>query len=295
VTRSMTWSHLTAVRLQGLSHQKQILALARLAESRSTSGDFSTGEIATLLSEIALPPPSRISNVFLRLEQDQFLVRSELAGRWRLTPLGREQSLELLNEMDMAAVLAESALNSGSALGHTLHPVIDPSMAPPELLLPLRAFLADYPFESNVFAMTRFPDKPGATGDPLAKALEIARTTCKSHGLTLHLASDRMIVDDLWANVSAHMWACRYGIAIFENQTGSGVNYNLTIEVGGMLMSGRRCALLKDKSVPALPTDLVGKIYKSVDLTQRRTIADSLHAWLRADLDLGTCPGCKAT
>jgi len=64
------------------------------------------------------------------------------------------------------------------------------------------------------------------------------------------------------------MWACRYGIAFFENTHDNGLNYNLTIEVGGMLLSGRRCALLKDQTVPAMPTDLVGQIYKSVDLVE---------------------------
>jgi hypothetical protein len=55
--------------------------------------------------------------------------------------------------------------------------------------------------------MTRFPDEQDeANPDPLGPALEIARDACASHGLEFHLASDRMIVDDLWANVAAHMW-----------------------------------------------------------------------------------------
>jgi len=51
-----------------------------------------------------------------------------------------------------------------------------------------------------------------------------------------------------------------------------GVNYNLTIEVGGMLMTGRRCALLKDSSIERLPTDLVGQIYKPVELQKPSTV-----------------------
>ena len=58
------------------------------------------------------------------------------------------------------------------------------------------------------------------------------------------LGNDRKIVDDLWANVAAHMWACKYGIRFFEDRRGRGVNYNLSIEVGGMLTTGRRLALL---------------------------------------------------
>ena len=141
--------------------------------------------------------------------------------------------------------------------------------------------------------MTRFPDQPAHhDADPVAAALSAARIACRQHGLAFHLASDRMIVDDLWANVAAHMWACRYGIAFFEDRRGRGINYNLTIEVGGMLMSGRRLALLKDTSIERLPTDLVGKIYKSIDLECPDEAASVIHVWLRDDLGLGRCPQC---
>jgi len=42
------------------------------------------------------------------------------------------------------------------------------------------------------------------------------------------------------------MWAGRYGIGFFEDRRARGINYNLTIEVGGMLVMGRRLALLRD-------------------------------------------------
>jgi hypothetical protein len=99
-------------------------------------------------------------------------------------------------------------------------------------------------------------------------------------------ASDRQIVDDFWANVTAHMWACRYGVAFFENRADRGINYNLTIEVGSMLVLGRRIAILKDTTVGALPTDLTGRIYKSVNLAKPTTVKDALKAWATADLNL---------
>jgi len=52
------------------------------------------------------------------------------------------------------------------------------------------------------------------------------------------------MVDDLWANVAAHMWWSKYGIDFFEDRRGGGLNYNLVTEIGGMLVTGRRCALL---------------------------------------------------
>jgi hypothetical protein len=93
-----------------------------------------------------------------------------------------------------------------------------------------------HPFETNVFGMTRFPDtsETGKQPDPVVPALKAAREVCRLHGLQFHLASDRAIVDDLWANVAAHMWASQYGIAFFEDRRDRGMNYNLTLEVGSM-------------------------------------------------------------
>ena len=122
--------------------------------------------------------------------------------------------------------------------------------------------------------------------------MEVARDACATHGLEFHLASDRAISDDLWTNVSGHMWASKYGIAFFEDRRGRKLNYNLTIEVGGMLIAGRRCALLKDTSIKKLPTDLVGRIYKEVDLDEVTGVADALHSWIREDLGLGACSEC---
>jgi len=140
--------------------------------------------------------------------------------------------------------------------------------------------------------MTRFPVTNQTELDPVSSAIDVARAACDAHGLEFHLASDRAIVDEQWANVAAHMWASKYGIAFFEDRQSRGVNYNMTIEVGAMVMTGRRCALLKDKSIETMPTDLVGKIYKSVDLDEMGTVADALHHWLRDDLGLSRCSAC---
>ncbi len=89
------------------------------------------------------------------------------------------------------------------------------------------------------------------------------------------------------------MWASQYGLAFFENRKKKGLNYNLTIEVGSMLMTGRRCGLVKDRSIDRMPTDLVGQIYKSVDFDKPNTVRNALHQWIRDDLNLGTCVHCS--
>ena len=166
------------------------------------------------------------------------------------------------------------------------------AFAPPGLLQSLRKFLDLHPFETNVFAMTRFASSESTETDPIGPAINASREACAMHGLELHLASDRAILDDLWANVTAHMWASRYGLAFFEDLVKKGLNYNLTIEVGGMLTTGRRCALLRDTSVTAMPTDLVGQIYKSVDIGNPVAVGALVHIWIRDDLDLGACRSC---
>ena len=125
--------------------------------------------------------------------------------------------------------------------------------------------------------MTRFPSKKAdGKSDPVAKALKAAESVCEQHGLKFHLASEKQIVDDLWANVAAHMWGCRYGIAFFETVSDKGLNYNLNIEVGSCLVLGRRLALLKDESLKVMPTDLVGHIYHEVNLDKPSTVTKRL-------------------
>jgi hypothetical protein len=58
-------------------------------------------------------------------------------------------------------------------------------------------------------------------------------------------------------------------------------------EVGAMIMTGRRVALLKDGSIEKMPTDFVGMIYKSVDLEDFSTVRDRVKDWLKDDLRIG--------
>lgn len=283
-----------ALRVQQLPLVDQVLALGRLAEARAESGRFGPNAIDGLFDAFGLPRPAKVSNVFLRLEQQGHLSRlKDGRSMWRLTPVGRARSTALIDDLDLAALVAEAATERPPLFGRMSHPLIPPSLAPPEILTPLRVFLEAHPFDLNVFGMTRFPDEQQESDlDPLAAVLEAVRAACAAHGLEFHLASDRMIVDDLWANVAAHMWACHYGIAFFEDRKRRGINYNLTTEVGGMLVAGRRVALLKDRSIEHLPTDLIGKIYKSVDFDDLEATVRVVHVWLRDDLRLSPCPKC---
>src|SRR5882724_12001592 len=221
------------VRLQKMGLAEQAIVLARFAQARGLDGQFTPKELERLFVDSSLPKPVNISDTVAKLRGKGLLTQGTRKGTWRMTPLGRQSSLGLLSDLDLAAFSAESA-SAMSVLGEIAHTVVPPSLAPPSLIPGLRRFLDAHPFERNVFGMTRFPDtKECATAsDPVEPALKIAREVCYEHGLEFHLASDRAINDDLWANVAAHMWASQYGIGFFENRTKEGLNYNLTIEVG---------------------------------------------------------------
>jgi len=280
------------VRLQRMGFKEQALILSRLAQARSQAGEFTPKQLEAMFEDGSLPKPGNTSDVIAKMGRQGLLTKGRQNGFWKITPLGRQTSIELLPDLDLAAFSAES-LDSSSFLGQVAHTVVPPALAPPGLIPLLRPFLEAHPFETNVFGMTRFPDSGGSKiGDPISSALQIAREACQLHGLQFHLASDRAIHDDLWTNTAAHMWASQYGIGFFEDRVKEGLNYNLTIEIGSMLITGRRCALLKDRSLKDMPTDLVGKIYRSVDFGKPKTISDSLHAWMRDDLNLGRCSAC---
>jgi hypothetical protein len=266
---------------------QQVLAVGRLTQGRAASGLFAPREIDEMFDSIGLPRAAKISNVLAALKAKGLLTRVKggTGAVWKLTPEGTAQAEALATDMDLAVLLAEAEGPGATFLGETAHPVIPPSLAPPALIKPLHAFLEEYPFERNVFGMTRFPGKTTAGKiDPIAPALKAAKAVCEKHGLVFHLASDRSIVDDLWPNVAAHMWGCRYGIAFFEALTAKGLNYNLNIEVGSCLVLGRRLALLKDPSVKAMPTDLVGHIYHDVKLARPSTVTKSLDGWIKSSL-----------
>ena len=280
-------------RVQALDLTDQGLVLGTILEGRGGDGRFAPTDLADLFDEIGLPRPPHLSNLLAALARRGLAGRGRLGrGRWRLTPDGRDRARQLLTADQMLQLAREAAVHASAVLGGAVHPTLPPWLAPPDLEHRIATFLETHPFSSNVFAMTRFPAGDQAVPDPVRHAIESAREACRSHGLELHLASDHAIVDTLWGNVAAHMWASKYGIAFFEDLLGRGINYNLAIEVGAMLIAGRRTALLRDPSVAAMPTDLVGQIYKRVEMNDPAAVSEALHGWASADLGLPRCAAC---
>ena len=264
----------------------RVLAVATLLAQRHPDGIFTPAAINAAFDAFRVPPPSNTSQSLSQLRGRGFVMKRQEGG-WSVTPRGETQVTDLLGQ------LPDSALPSGrepAELGDGGHAVIPPFFAPAKWGAGISSFLGRHPFDTNVFCMTRFPS--GEELDPVREVVTTARTALAAHGLTLHLASDANIEDDLWSNVAAYLWACRYGLALFEDRVGRGMSYNLVIEVGAMLATGRRCALLKDSTQPDLPTDLVGHIYRPVDFGDLEGVSANLHQWVANDLGFGKCRSC---
>ena len=214
-----------------------------------------------------------------------------------MTPIGQSSAAELIGKFDYQQIEAEMAGTPGAEYAQEKHAVIPPSFAPPKWQQGITRLLEKFPFETNVFLMTRFPKLTEAElPDPVAGAIEVLRRAVAQHGLHLHLASDRQAEDEIFGNVVAHMWACQFGIGLLEDrgENQAGLNDNVLIELGSMLVTGRRCAILKDRAAPHPPSDLSSQIYKTVNFDDLGSIAKATHRWLADDLMLGTCAGCPA-
>lgn len=258
--------------------------LGQLAGLRRGTKRFAVADVGALAKAFRIPALGNVSSSLGRLRDAGFVVRLDGAQPWAVTPLGERRVGEVLEALPLARIEAELADTPGAEVGEAPHRLIPASLAPPRWNDAIRRLLDRYPFETNVFCMTRFPAE--IDEDPLAPLIPELRALFLAHGLTLHLASDRQSDDEIFGNVAAHMWACQYGIGLLEDRAGRGLNYNVVIELGAMLITGRRCALLKDVTCPPLPTDFVGHIYKSVDLSSRRQLLDKTSEWIEHDLGM---------
>jgi len=214
-----------------------------------------------------------------------YLIKS--GKKYAVSPLGRAFVGTLLGKTDLKKLVVSSKEYSGSLFGNAIHSVVPPEMCPAIWAGAIQRLLREHPFETNVFLMTRYPPEgKSSESDIVAEVIPYLRETVSKWGLELHLASDRQLVDDIHGNVAAHMWACRFGIGVFEDRLGLGLNYNVLSEVGAMLMTGRRCALLKDRTAPGMPSDIGGKIYKPVELTNKQQVIEIVSRWCKEDLGL---------
>jgi hypothetical protein len=284
-----------ALRLQLLpSTTKKVLVGASLVASQQ-EGRFTVGDLRGLFERLAIPVPNNL-NASLNTLKGRELVYSlpSIAGAWTLTPLGIREADDLMGSLDPTALELGSV---GAEFAHVRQTVIPWWAAPPRWQIGIRRLTERHPFETNVFIMTRFPSEGAPESppddDPVRLAISTIRSALEPYGLTAHTAADGLLEDDLLTNVGSYMWGSKYGIGILEDRVGRGLNYNAVIELGGMVLTGRRCALLRDdvtgddgEPLVRMPTDLTGHVYKSVNLDDPETVAQAVQRWASDDLGL---------
>jgi hypothetical protein len=273
----------------------RVLTLARVVGSREGDGRFTPGEIAGVFDALRLPSPGNVSQELSRLRDEGLVMRRRSSASWSLTPEGDVAVESLVGKVDSAAVEAEQVATGSAQLAGGEYPLLPPEMAPARFLPAVRRVCEVAPFARSVFCMTRFPAE-GHADDPVVGAIEALRTALDRHGLVLRLASDRRAGDEVLENVAAHMWGCKYGIALLETRdprpdANRELNDNVLIEVGAMLATGRRCALLKDIQAPRLPTDFVAQIYTTLDVSDPDAVAAAADSWVVEDLGFRPAPG----
>ena len=273
-----------ALQIQQLGgYAEQTLVLTHVAELQSAGASACPADVRRTFVQLRLPPPSNVSQYLATLAR-QRLVMQPGRGRWAATPAGVDRIRDLMADADETALRRLARHAPEPVFGDAPHHLLPPELAPAAFQTGIGRFLSGHPFDCNVLCMSRFAR---AQDDPIRAAIDVCRRTCAEAGLEMHLASDRVVEDLLFGNVAAAMWASRFGIAVFEDRLGQGLNYNVVLEVGAMLATGRRCLLLKDVTLDRLPTDLVGHVYQPIHLQDPATTATAVAHWIREDLGLG--------
>lgn len=264
------------------SYVDQTLVLAHVAQLRSQDRTISPRGIEDTFLNLRIPLPSNVSQNLAILSKRGLMLRLA-PGRWALTPEGKEAIRQLMAGVKDSALREYDTPGSEALLGDAPHYLLSPDLAPAKFQSGISRFREGHPFERNVFLISR---SPRDEADPVGPAIETCRSACEDAGMEMHVATDRAVEELLFGNIAAAMWACQYAVALFEDHRGEGVNTNVALEVGGMLITGRQCLLLKDDTVERLPTDLVGHLYQPVDITNHNALSETVTRWLGSDLGL---------
>jgi hypothetical protein len=244
----------------------------------------STNVLVTFLSQSGMPdifvidsrsrPPMSIEAFSRQVAAER---NAPIAVAFALDPIGTDSTTKAATRTRIAIELAKEA-DQKQVLGR-----LGDLSGYMHLEAQLRTFLADHPDpDKNVFIMMRFVDTKQFTD------LHSAITTALSaHGLHGVRADDREYHPDLWSNVETYMLGCSHGIAVFEDFEVRGHNPNVALELGFMRARHKRCLILKERTLPSVPTDVVGALYKAFDkFNIGPTVKAQVDRWITVDLRL---------
>jgi hypothetical protein len=153
---------------------------------------------------------------------------------------------------------------------------------PPQIREKVKEFKTKHKDKTTAFIMTRFSDKHTKTIKTIRKILD-------DNNIIGHIANapGGEYHGNLFPNIQVYLHGCDFGIAIYDDILGLSspdsepiINANLSLEVGYMLALQKEVALLKDKSLSRLNSDLNEKIYILFDMTNPSGLKDDLLKWL---------------
>ncbi|WIT11117.1 nucleotide-binding protein [Paucibacter sediminis] len=156
--------------------------------------------------------------------------------------------------------------------------------APSHVRNGLLSFFADNPdYGKNCFLIMPFRESL-----QLQQVHETLRETLATFDLKLLRADDHVYSENLFTNIEVFMHGCRFGISVIERMQTEQHNANVALEVGYMLGLKKDVCLLKERTVPALPSDLQGRLYTEFDMfAVPQTVRASVGRWLRDRRILG--------
>lgn len=147
----------------------------------------------------------------------------------------------------------------------------------------IERFMDDHPdYEKNVFVIMRFSDTA-----QMKQIYEAIAGALRERGMSAIRADARDYTGELWSNIEVYLTGCKYGIAVFEDIDVRSFNPNVALELGYMMARKKRCLLLKEVRLPALPVDVVHRLYKPFD---SYAIADTVKRQVRTWVDIDLRP-----
>nr|WP_195461820.1 hypothetical protein [Alistipes sp. D31t1_170403_E11] len=134
----------------------------------------------------------------------------------------------------------------------------------------------DYPGKKIAFIIMRF-----GTGKAYDSIVASIRKVLEPYDIVALRADDKEYHDDLFPNILTYIYACDFGIAIYENIIDNKHNPNVALEVGIMFGLGKKVCLLKQRGTE-MYSDITGKLYKEFDIQDiEETITSSLNKWVK--------------
>jgi hypothetical protein len=226
----------------------------------------------------------------LRIDSEAANVSEEPSGASVSFGLG---AFDVLAESKLLVQTIENGNLRACTLAGLMYRAVDSEFADEEVSAPISTLAQPHPPEIAM-SLDRlrelYPD-PKKTGflimrftatKPYERIVATIMQTADICGLKVLRADSHEFHSDLLSNIRTYLHGCGFGIAVYERIQTDEPNANVGLEVGYLMAMNKPVLLLKDQTLPDLPSDLAGKLYKRFDPHDpENTIPPQLTKWLQ--------------